>query len=75
MNCVVTGRDYHPLNPFYLDKQKPNLSDTVKKFYDGSMWHCTVRFHTVLFRIVFTVHADRYLTKEPPRKNKYRHII
>jgi len=30
MNCVVTGRDYHPLNPFYLDKQKPNLSDTVK---------------------------------------------
>jgi len=74
MNCVVTGRDYHPLNPFYLDKQKPNLSDTVKNFYDGSMWQCRVRFHTVLFRIVITVHADRYLTKEPPRKNKYRHI-
>jgi hypothetical protein len=38
------------------------------------MWHCRVRFHTVLFRIVITVHADRYLTKEPPRNNKYRHI-
>jgi len=37
--------------------------------------YSTVLYCTVLFRIVFTVHADRYLTKEPPRKNKDRHII